>query len=186
MKFENDYIQRIIKGDEQAFKTFMEYHASHLFHYAFGFVKQKETAEEIVSDVFFEVWKMRENLAEVNNLKSWMITATHRKSISYIRRNVGKMNVPLNEIEQFVFDPLQSPDHKIISKEEMDKINAAIQKLPPKCRHVFFLAKIEGLAYVEIAKILGISVKTINNHIAHALEIISKNLRIFNKNTKSE
>ena len=55
----------------------------------------------------------------------------------------------------------------------MDKINRAIQSLPPKCKHVFFLAKVEKMPYKQIAEMLDISVKTINNHIAMALEKIS-------------
>ena len=71
-----------------------------------------------------------------------------------------------------------NPDEAMISREEMEKINNAIQQLPPKCKHVFFLAKIEGLPYKDIAALLDISVKTINNHIAFALEEIAKKLNI--------
>lgn len=90
----------------------------------------------------------------------------------------GKTELSLDGIGDFIFAPIQSPDEAMISKEEMEKINNAIQQLPPKCKHVFFLAKIEGLPYKEIADILNISVKTINNHIAFALEEIAKNLNL--------
>ena len=66
----------------------------------------------------------------------------------------------------------------IVKNNYIEKINDAIQQLPPKCKHVFFLAKIEGLPYKDIAALLDISVKTINNHIAFALEEIAKKLNI--------
>ena len=139
MKPESNDIDRIINSDEAAFCRFMERYSSRLYHYVFALIGQKEPAEEVVSDVFYEVWKNRKT---------------------------------------FIFAPIQSPDEAMISKEEMEKINNAIQQLPPKCKHVFFLAKIEGLPYKEIADILNISVKTINNHIAFALEEIAKNLNL--------
>lgn len=71
---------------------------------------------------------------------------------------------------------LQTPDSQLISREEMNRINAAINNLPPRCRQVFILAKIEKLLYKDIASILDISVKTINVHIAKALEQISEAL----------
>ncbi len=165
-------------GNELAFRTFMEQHSSHLYYYALGLVKSKEPAEEIVSDVFFEVWKMRETLDQIQNLKSWMLTVTYRKAISHLRKKSDKKNVSFDEIDQYVFEPIQSPDVEIISQEEVDRINKAIEQLPPKCKHVFFLAKIERLPYLEIADMLGISVKTINNHIAFAIKSISNNLNV--------
>ena len=161
MRLENDDIRKIVNGDEFAFNRFMEHYSSRLYHYAFALLGQKEPAEEIVSDVFFEVWKNRKDLAQINNMDAWIQTITYRKAIG-----------------EFIFDPVQSPDEKMISKEEIARINEAIQQLPPKCKHVFFLAKMDGLPYKEIADILNISVKTINNHIAFALEEIAKNLNL--------
>jgi RNA polymerase sigma-70 factor (ECF subfamily) len=147
----------------------------------------KEAAEEIVSDVFFEVWKMRDDLEKIQNIKSWMLVATYRKSISYLRKESDKTHhiISFDEIDHFHFEPVQSPDQEIISREEVERINTAIEKLPPKCKHVFFLAKIERLPYIEIADMLGISVKTINNHVASALKEIAKALNLLTKKRES-
>lgn len=114
-----------------------------------------------------------------------MLVATYRKAISYLRKESGKNSISFEEIDHFTFEPVESPDEQMISEEEVKRINDAIEKLPPKCKHVFFLAKMEGLPYLEIAEMLNISVKTINNHIAYALEAISKNLNILTKKIKS-
>lgn len=65
----------------------------------------------------------------------------------------------------------------MISREEMKRINNIINNLPPRCKQVFVLAKIEKLLYKDIADILGISVKTINVHVSKALELISEALK---------
>ena len=178
MIIENNDIDRITNGDEMAFDRFMEHYSSCLYHYIFAILGQREPAEEVVSDVFFEVWKNRKELAKIANMSAWLKTIAYRKAISYLRKETGKNEMSFDGIEEFVFAPVQSPDEEMISKEEMQKINNAIQQLPPKCKHVFFLAKMDGLPYKDIAEILNISVKTINNHIAFALEEIAKCLKI--------
>lgn len=178
MRLENNDIYKIVNGDEVAFNRFMEHYSSRLYHYTFALLGQKESAEEVVSDVFFEVWKNRRDLGKIENMNGWIQTITYRKAISCLRKEAGKSRLSFDKIEDFTFEPVQSPDEEMISKEEMAKINDAIQQLPPKCKHVFFLAKMEGLPYKEIAEILDISVKTINNHIAFALASIARNLNI--------
>ncbi len=100
------------------------------------------------------------------------------KRFLFLRKETGKYELSFDDIEDFIFEPVQSPAEEMISKEEMAKINDAIQQLPPKCKHVFFLAKIDGLPYKDIADMLNISVKTINNHIAFALDEIAKRLNL--------
>lgn len=178
MKLPKDDIERLINGDEKAFHRFMEHYSSRLYYYAFGLLGRKEMAEEVVSDVFFEVWKNRQGLAQIEYMNAWLQTITYRKAISYLRKEIGKNALSFDEIDDFFFEPVQTPDEEIISKEEVAKINCAIEKLPPKCKHVFFLAKIEGLPYIQIAEMLQISVQTINYHIAYAIEAISKSLNI--------
>ena len=114
----------------------------------------------------------------VGNMNAWIQTITYRKAISFLRKETGKYELSFDDIEDFIFEPVQSPAEEMISKEEMAKINDAIQQLPPKCKHVFFLAKIDGLPYKDIADMLNISVKTINNHIAFALDEIAKRLNM--------
>ena len=67
MKLENNEICRIVDGDEIAFNRFMEHYSSRLYHYTFALLGQKESAEEIVSDVFFEVWKNKTHLIKPNS-----------------------------------------------------------------------------------------------------------------------
>lgn len=95
MKLENNEICRIVDGDEIAFNRFMEHYSSRLYHYTFALLGQKESAEEIVSDVFFEVWKNRKSLAEIGNMNAWIQTITYRKAISFCGRKLESMNCHL-------------------------------------------------------------------------------------------
>ena len=175
---EANIIYRIAKGDELAFDVFMDNYSSALYHYAYGIVGNKETAEEVVSDVFFEVWKNRTNLLEIESMTVWLRTVTYRKAISRLRHEMTEpQGLPLDEVENFTIAPVSPPDAEIISREEVEELNRAIEQLPPKCRQVFFLAKIDKLPYKEISKILEISVATINYHVGFAMESLRKKLR---------
>lgn len=76
----------ISKGDELAFNSFMNRYSKKLYYYAFGILSNKEMAEEVVGDVFFEVWKLRKTLLEIASILSWLNTIVYRKSISYLRK----------------------------------------------------------------------------------------------------
>ncbi|MDR1091663.1 MAG: RNA polymerase sigma-70 factor [Prevotella sp.] len=165
--------------DESLFKCFVEFHSDDLFYYVQCFALSREEAEEIVSDVFLEVWRNRDKIDKILHLKAWLVTVTHNKAISYLRKK-GRPGraVSWEEADDFaVQGNLQTPDEQIISREEMERINRIVRSLPPRCRQVFILAKIEKLPYKEIADMLGISVKTINIHISKALWLISEALR---------
>lgn len=165
--------------NERNFKSFVEFYSNDLLYYTRYLIHSKEEAEEIVSDVFFEVWQNRDKIKEIQNLKAWLLTITHNKTISYLRKkNHANSPVSWKEIGEYTMHAdLQTPDEQLISREEMLRINNIINNLPPRCKQVFILAKIEKLLYKEIADLLGISVKTINIHVAKALELISEGLK---------
>lgn len=175
---EANVIYRIAKGDEAAFDAFMDHYSSQLYHYAYGIIGNRESAEEIVSDVFFEIWKNRTGILEIESMAAYLRTITFRKAVSYLRHeNTLPAQVSLDDLENFTVSPVSAPDEDMISREEIDTLNRAIAELPPKCRHVFFLAKIDRLPYKEIARMLQISVATINYHVGFAMDRLRQRLQ---------
>lgn len=87
-------IDKLVAGDERAFIAFIEYHSSALYHYAFNILHQKECAEEVVSDVFLEVWKHRKKLGKIENIKGWLYRILYNKSISFLRKHPIKYTIP--------------------------------------------------------------------------------------------
>lgn len=171
------YLQRIKEGNQTAFQSFMGVYSKDLYYFALGYVGIREAAEEIVSDVFLEVWNNRACLDEIKRIKSWLLVMVRNKAISYLRKEYAGGTVSFDELEDYYIPSVQSPDYKIISEEEIREINRAIASLPPRCKEVFMLAKIENLPYKEISQILNISVKTINIHVAKAIESIARILQ---------
>lgn len=175
---EANIIYRIAKGDENALDAFMDFYSSHLYRIAFRVTGNKETAEEIVSDVFFNVWEQRRKLLEIENLPGYLRNTTYRMSLTRYRHDDTRdfSSLSIDDIEEFHHFPVVSPDEEYVSKEEVESINRAIEELPPKCRHVFTMAKLEKVSYKEISTLLDISLPTINYHVKTAVDYLKKRL----------
>ncbi len=177
-KAEDFLIRLVSEGDEKAFDRLMDVYSPPLYNYAYGIIGNKELAEEVVSDVFLDVWKLGGAISEINNLKSFLNTVVYRKSISCIRKEKKhKGIVNIDDVQNFHFPLMETASDKIISQEEIDRLNGAIDRLPPKCKHVFYLAKIECMPYAEICEQLGIALPTVDYHVKYAMNFLKKILK---------
>lgn len=164
-------------GDEAAFgQVFREFHAP-LCRYALGIVGDPENAEEVVQDVFLRIWEKRETLRITVSLKSYLYRAVHNGCINQIESN--KKKVRLDEAPMKIVHQAGQPDPGIQQKELEQAIGRAIGSLPEQCRRVFELSRFEKLKYSEIAGVLGISVKTVENQMGKALRVMRERLAPF-------
>lgn len=173
---ETDHISLIGEGNQRVFQSIVYTYSDPLLIFSMGFVRKREIAEEIVSDAFVALWNQRSRITEIRDLKSYLYILVRNGSISYLRKASGRKEISLENLRDFYTLPLTSPENDEISDDILEQINKAIEQLPPKCKMVFTLAKVQGVKYKEISTILDISVKTINNHIANALVHISQSL----------
>lgn len=176
-----NFISAIAQGDTHKFRLLMEFTSDELLGFALGLVKNKETAEEIVSDVFVTIWKKRKGLAQIKNLKPYLFICVRNGCITHFRKAKNDKIIYLDEIKDYHFAKMEDPDNDEIEDETVDQIYEAIDSLPPKCKMAFSLAKINGLKHKEIAEIMGVSPKTVNNHLVSALKKIIESLEFKNK-----
>lgn len=169
-----DTVSLIAKGNQSAFQLLVYQYSDELMMFSIGFVRIREVAEEIVSDAFVNFWNKRDRISEIRDIKSYLYILVRNASISHLRRKNGRKEICFDNLEAFHTLPLTGPETDEITDEMLEQVNKAIAQLPPKCKMAFTLAKVQGLKYKEISEIMGISVKTINNHIANALVHISQ------------
>ncbi len=163
---------RIYSGDTQAFKELYDSFSAPLLQLALTIVQSREMAEEIVADVFIAVWKKRKDLLQVSNLKWYLYAATRNIALNYLRKYAHKKTLHLDEAYLLAYEI--NPEAQLISNEMMRHINMAISELPPQCRHIFKLVKEDGLKYREVAVLLNISIKTVENQVGIALKKLTK------------
>jgi RNA polymerase sigma-70 factor (family 1) len=166
----NNLQQRIGKNEECALEELYKAYGDRLFHFAFAIVHSRETAEEIIEDVFIKVWEKRSRIAVMENLIYYLFTVTKNISCNYLRKYNRKKNVSLEELSLPYYYINSSPEDLFVTRETLQRINQAINELPPKCRIIFKLVKEDGLKYKEVATLLNLGTKTIENQMGIALK----------------
>jgi len=179
-------IQLISLGDQNTFRHLMDCISDELFLFACSYLQQKEIAEEIVSDVFVKTWENRRELPEIQNLKAYLFVSVKNACISHIRKSRKEKLVSLDGLDYYIVPKVECAESQYISNETLHQIHEAIDTLPPKCKMAFSLAKINGLSYREIAEVMEVSEKTVNNHLVLALKKLSEVLNISKKQQKKK
>lgn len=173
-----DLIRKISLGDESAFEKLFTIFYKSLCSYAFGMIKDRDQAEEIVQDILFKIWQSRSDLKLDLTIRAYLYRSVYNRCLNYFRHEKVKQeyqsyNIALNQ------NSYESASSRLTYNELSAKINEGIDTLPPACRKVFRLSRMEGLSYKEIAGILEISVKTVENQMGKALKMMRKHLADF-------
>jgi RNA polymerase sigma-70 factor (family 1) len=169
--------QRIaLHSDQSAYKELYLLFYKPLLQFGYSFIRSHEMAEEIVSDVFVNLWKKRENISDIQNLRLYLFVSTKNTALNYLR----SQKKPLLQAEQYQVQ-LQSiyfdPERLMITAEMVNRVQAAIRKLPPRCQLIFKLVKEDGLKYREVAELLNLSVKTVENQMITATRRVGEAIR---------
>ncbi len=169
--------------DEAAYRELFMIFYKPLLRFGHSFVRSHEVAEEIVSDVFIHIWERRQQLEEIDNLKVYLYVSTRNLSLKYLLKHRKQSTITIDELSVEPESRQANPEELLLTAEMLSRIEQAIAGLPPRCKLIFNLIKNDGLRYKEIAEILNISVKTIDNQLAIALSKIAKTLNINIKKT---
>ena len=158
--------------DRSDFKAvFIKYYVP-LVNYANSIIRDDLMAEDLVQDVFYHLWLKNATLNVTGSLDSFLFIAVKNKVYEQIRSDKSYQKMLSQYSEQAPSsEDMSSLSHKYIS---MDKLYSLLRHLPPKCRNVFALHKLNGLTYAEISEKEGISIKTVENHMIKALKILRK------------
>jgi RNA polymerase sigma-70 factor (ECF subfamily) len=172
-----EIMELISGGDEIAFKQFYNRYYEQVFHFAFYFLKEKESCKEIVSDVFFSIWQNRVKLKEINDIESWLYVLTKNRSLRYLSQNKKNMvsfdDSAINLTVHFQNkEDISTPYDSLLNKEIESLMANAINTLPEKCRMIFVMSRKNGLKTKEIAEILSLQESTVRVQLKIAVEKI--------------
>lgn len=170
-----ELLSRIIRfDDQQAFKDLYNSYFKKLFRFCFSIVHSREYAEEIVNDVFMNLWKRRNKLNKIENLDVYLYVAIKNHSLDYLSKEHLRNTVDICELTSGYLKFTLDPEHLMITAEMMKKLEYVIHQLPPKCKLIFKLVKEDGLKYKEVAAILNLSVKTVEAQLTIATKKITQ------------
>lgn len=172
-----ELLQRIQQyADQQAFKQLYHQLFFRLYQFAYAFIRSKESAEEIVNDVFMGLWQKRGTLDAIQNLQVYLYVAVKNASLNYLRKKKLPIPASLDGLTTEHIRLSANPETLLISREMCERIREAVDRLPARCRVIFKLVKEDGLSYKEVAMILDISVKTVDTQLYLALKKLSLTL----------
>ena len=163
-------------NDEQAFEGFYRQYFIRLFRFCYAIVKEKGPAEEIVNDVFLSLWKRRDGLPPIDRFEVYLYVTAKNHCLNYLRRDRGQPSIDLDSLRDDALQMQPDPESILIRAETMKRVVAAIDQLPPKCKLIFKLIKEEGLKYKDVARLLDLSVKTVETQLAIAVRKIGQAL----------
>lgn len=151
--------------------------------YAYRLLGDKEMAEDIVQDVYYELWKKQEQLILENAIKFYLFRSVYTKSLNYLNCKNYTDHEPFEQSTEgriqhiYIQSQLLDQESELMYKELQTEINTIINSLPEQCRKVFLLSRKYELKNREIADQLGISLKTVEKHITKALSVLRSNLK---------
>lgn len=151
--------------------------------YAYRLSGDKYVAEDIVQDVYYELWKKRDELVMENAIKFYLFRSIYTKTLNYLNSKNYTDREAFEEstegrIQQiYLQSQLSDQESELMYKELQAKVNAVIDSLPEQCKKVFLLSRKYELKNREIAEQLEISVKTVEKHISKALSVLRLSLK---------
>jgi RNA polymerase sigma-70 factor (ECF subfamily) len=155
-----------------------------LLRFARFYVISEEDAENIVQDIFAEIWTHMEMLGGIRNMDAYFFTFVKNRCIDYLREQVSvndkkhKLQDITGKELEFKLYSLQQVDETLLSVDDVEKLlQSAINRLPERCKEIFLLGRMEGLKNREIAERLQISVSTVENQMTIALRKLKSELK---------
>lgn len=173
MSRESEIIGRIRQGDLIQFETLFRSSYVSLVKYARTLLKDHDTAEEIVQDLFFSLWQNKEKIKIESSLNGYLFRSVHNRCLHYIEH---LKVVERHENEMAEQSYAESPADILQYKELQARIARTLEKLPERCGQIFCMSRYEGLKYSEIAEKLSVSIKTVEANMGRALKEFRKAL----------
>ncbi|HEX6534054.1 MAG TPA: RNA polymerase sigma-70 factor [Gemmatimonadaceae bacterium] len=173
------WIARIADGDAVAFESLFHAFYDRLCVYAETYVRSPHAAEEIVDDVFLALWAGRERLRPQRAVASYLYVAVRNRALNQLRRR--KMEHQYFERTELEFRVLAADDRNDVedavrSSELFALAERAIEALPERIRETYLLYYQHGLSYAEIAAVMNVSVRTVENQLARAVKRLWRGL----------
>ena len=163
-------IEGLKNGDEIAYVHLIEQYHNRLCNYANSLIKDDLIAEDIVQNVFVQIWEKRKKLKYELSLESYLYKSVHNKFIDEYRK--GKAVMALEKKYMTALELAIDEKDEVQEQKILTILFDAIHQLPPKCKQIFLMSKKEGLTNIEISQCLNLSKKTVENQITKAFRIL--------------
>jgi RNA polymerase sigma-70 factor (ECF subfamily) len=180
----NQLLKEISEGSEFHFEYLFKLYYTKLLGFTKSFIIQTDVSEDIVLEVFSKIWEKRKQLINVKNIDVFLYVSVKNASINFLNKK-KKIKFSYSILDVDLVRYSKSSDEELITTEMLEELNKVVNELPNRCKLIFKMIREDGLTKSEVANILDLSTKTIDNQISIAVKKIAENLNIDTSNPKN-
>lgn len=173
---EQELLHRLAQGDDTALAAIYQQHWQSLFLSAYSVLRDRKQCEDIIQDIFLQLWLRRADLQIRESLKAYLATATRYQVFRHLRKAAEQKRVHLRLPPE---PAAQETEQALFQKDIRQRIEAVVAVLPEKCRQIYRMSREDFLSHKEIAAQLQISPKTVENQLTIALRRLRHSLEGF-------
>ncbi len=156
----------------EEFEIIYKKHYSNLRNTVENIINDKDASHDVVQEVFLKLWNKKNEIDHILDPKAYLFRSVINASLAYLENN--KKRVRLSDIK---IGSAESSDSNLLLKELEVKVQIALDSLPPKCKVIFVLCRFENMKHKEIAQLLDISIKTVENQMGIAIKRLTRELK---------
>jgi len=176
---EANLISRCQKGDQEALKEIFDQYREKVYRIAFGVVRHREDARDIVQEVFIKVFRSIKDFKGKSRFYTYLYRMALNTAIDHSRKRKKIFTSSIDEEGGFtpVDDSENRPDRKAVRKELQERLKKALDKLPSDQRAALIYREMEGLSYREMAETMGCSIGTVMSRLHYGRKKVQESLR---------
>jgi RNA polymerase sigma-70 factor (ECF subfamily) len=170
-------IARAASGDRDAFDTLVRPRWPRMFRIALRIVGEREEAEDVAQQACFRLWETLDRFRAGEDLDGWIYRMVVNLAIDALRRRRARPEDASAEPAPLRSDPASGPEGRVLAAELEEALGLVTRDLPERQKAVFVLARVEGMAPIEIARLMELAPSTVRNHLFQARAQVARRLR---------
>ena len=165
-------VEAIASGNKNALQTLYGRHHVKVYRFALRFVRDEGAAEDMVSEVFFDVWRQASRFERRSQVSTWLLAITRNKALSTLRR---RSNEQLDEeVAEFIEDPADNPEVTMQKQERSTMLRACLEQLSAAHREIIDLVYYHERTIEEVSEVIGVPVNTVKTRMFYARKRIAE------------
>jgi RNA polymerase sigma-70 factor (ECF subfamily) len=166
---DNKLVERCLQGDDAAWETIVNMYARRIYNLSYRYTGHREEAEDLTQEIFIRVYQNLNSFrSDVGNFQSWVLRVGRNLIIDHYRQSRRfQQSAGSEEMEEMKLEDHKLPNpYRMIEQDEASRfVQEGLQSLPPELKEAIILRDLEGMAYQEIAGLLGIPEGTVKSRI---------------------
>jgi RNA polymerase sigma-70 factor (ECF subfamily) len=163
---DGDLIRRIAAGNKLAMQSLYMRHNVRLFRFALRFIRNNAAAEDVVQEVFLDVWRKADEFKGRSEVSTWLLVIVRNKALTVLRhRSAAQLD---EDAAACIADSADTPEMATQKEQARSIIRKCLTQLPPAHREIIDLAYYHGKSIEDVAKIVGIAVNTVKTRMFYA------------------